>query len=382
MENILQIRHSLHQNAGLSGDESFAHDCIEKYLRSLKPEILETHVGGYGIIAEFKGEKAGKTVAFRADTDALPIDEKEECTAGYSSKISGVGHKCGHDGHTAILLDFAARIAAERPKSGNVVLLFQPEEETGKGAAKLLASGLLEKLRVDAVFGLHNLPGVPLGQVAVKYGTFAAASCGMTIKLHGVEAHAAYPADGINPGNAVAEIIGLVDNVNSANMYNPANPDKFKQITLICVRLGQPAFGTSAGEAEVMLTLRAYSNQDMEQLLSDTEARISEISGRNRLKVEISYCEKFHALENRDEFVDIISRAATQENLSLMELDEPRRWSEDFADYLLKLPGAFFGLGAGSEHLPLHHPDYDFPDELIETGGRLFYRIAEDFLAR
>ena len=141
MKDIVDIRRELHNNPGVSGDESYAHNLIVEFIKGLNPTELNSNVGGYGVVAYWKSSIVNATtIAFRADTDALPI-----------------GHRCGHDGHTAIMLRFAEIVSASKLKH-NIVLVFQPEEETGKGAKKIVDSGLLDKYGVQAVFGLHNLP--------------------------------------------------------------------------------------------------------------------------------------------------------------------------------------------------------------------------------
>ena len=251
ISEIIEIRNLLHCNPGVSGNEEFAHNLIVDYLKQLHPDQLNTNVGGYGVVALWKSaDNTAKTIAFRADTDALPI-----------------GHRCGHDGHTSIMLRFA-EIVAETKLKYNVVLIFQPEEETGKGAKKIVASGLMQQYKVSAVFGLHNLPGYPEGTVVLNRGTFAAASIGVIYRFIGRATHASTPEKGLNPGRAVASVIERVDDLNRT----AADTSRFRQSTLICCRVGEEAFGTSAGLGEVMFTLRTYSNDTMLDLMSAADA--------------------------------------------------------------------------------------------------------------
>ncbi|MGX8712471.1 MAG: M20/M25/M40 family metallo-hydrolase [bacterium] len=385
MTDYIDIRHQLHEHPQTAGDEQFAHDMIVKHIQGLHPTKVYTHVGGWGVIAVWQSQDSHNlpTVAFRADTDALPI-----------------GHRCGHDGHTTILLRLAELIdsAANGSTIGNILLLWQPAEETGEGARAVLDSGILQQYSIKAFYALHNLPGYPLGTVVLCPRTFAAASTGVVYHLDGRETHASTPEMGINPGLAVAEIIQRFAQFNnlphSAKSINSGNwiselprsgeMDAFKQSTLICVKVGEPAFGTSAGHGEVMFTLRAFTNDEMERLLAEANQTVDEIVSRYGLTVRRSLVEPFRATENHPECVERVKKAVDELHVSANShfslpisqiKEEPFRWSEDFAEYLLHFPGAMFGIGSGEHHPELHHPDYDFPDDLIEPAAQLFFKL-------
>lgn len=349
----VDIRHDLHAHPGISGNESYAHDLIVRELGSCHPDKVFTHVGGFGVVAVWGTELSHPTIAIRGDIDALPI-----------------GHRCGHDGHTAILLQLAQWIDLRGiPHGRNAILIFQPEEETGMGAQKILDAGILQRYNLQAIFSLHNLPGYPLGTVVLNYRTFAAASSGVIYRLTGRNTHASTPEKGINPGLAVADIIQQLAQLNSGNTDDL---DQFRQSTLICVHLGDEAFGTSAGYAEVMFTLRAYTNSAMEHLLAQANDIAQQAATRHHLQLESSLSEPFRATENYSQWVEYI-----EENCGCRYRHSltPFRWSEDFANYLAVFPGAMFGIGSGEKHVELHHPDYDFPDSLIEPAAQVFYNL-------
>lgn len=346
MIDYSEIRHALHNHPQTAGNEQFAHDMVVKYLQGLHPDKVYTNVGGYGVIAVWGKDTQAPTVAFRADTDALPI-----------------GHRCGHDGHTAILLRLAELV--DSGCETNTLLLWQPAEETGTGSRAILDSGILQQYNIKAFYALHNLPGYPLGTVVLCPHTFAAASTGVVYHLEGRETHASTPELGVNPGLAVAEII------NRFSGFNGQDGD-FRQSTLICVRVGSPAFGTSAGHGEVMFTLRAFTNAAMERLLADANSTVDEIAVRHGLSVTHALVEPFRATENHPECVKVLMRECKDAIIK----EDPFRWSEDFAEYLIEFPGAMFGIGSGEDHPELHHPDYDFPDELIEPAAQLFFRLS------
>ena len=355
MIDYKEIRHLLHEHPQTAGNEQFAHDTIVRHLQTLHPDKVYTNVGGYGVIAVWGKNPQAPTVAFRADTDALPI-----------------GHRCGHDGHTTILLRLAELVDEKFSifnSQFSILLLWQPAEETGTGSRAVLDSGILQQYDIRAIYGLHNLPGYPLGTVVLCPHTFAAASTGVVYRLDGRETHASTPELGVNPGLAVSEIINMFDAFNG-------HDGEFRQSTLICVRLGEPAFGTSAGHAEVMFTLRAFTNDAMEQLLADANAAVDEISARYKLSVSRSLVEPFRATENNPVCVKAIEKAAHDMPLDVVYKDIPNRWSEDFAEYLLEFPGAMFGIGSGEHQPELHHPSYDFPDALVEPAAKLFFCLA------
>ena len=364
MTDYTSIRHALHEHPQTAGNEQFAHDMIVKHLQGLHPTKVYTNVGGYGVIAVWETKDSSNqaikhssipTIAFRADIDALPI-----------------GHRCGHDGHTTILLRLAELIDGMTgdPVIGkNILLLWQPAEETGTGSRAVLDSGILQQYDIRAIYGLHNLPGYPLGTVVLCPHTFAAASTGVVYRLDGRETHASTPELGVNPGLAVSEIINMFDAFNG-------HDGEFRQSTLICVRLGEPAFGTSAGHAEVMFTLRAFTNDAMERLLADANAAVDAIAARRKLTASRSLVEPFRATENNPVCVKAIEKAAHDMPLDVVYKDIPNRWSEDFAEYLLEFPGAMFGIGSGEHQPELHHPSYDFPDALVEPAAKLFFCLA------
>ena len=355
MTDYKAIRHALHFHPQTAGCEQYAHDTIVRHLQQLHPDKVYTHVGGWGVVAVWGSDPQAPTVAFRADTDALPI-----------------GHRCGHDGHTTILLRLAELIDGKTLSSKSrcsILLLWQPAEETGEGSRAVLESGILQQYNIVCFYGMHNLPGYPLGTVVLCPRTFAAASTGIVYRLDGRETHASTPELGVNPGLAVAEII---NRFNGFNVHEGA----FRQSTLICVRVGSPAFGTSAGHAEVMFTLRAFTNDGMECLLADANSTVDEVAARHGLTVSRSLQDPFHATENNVDCVAEIKRTAEGLSLNVCYRQEPNRWSEDFADYLMHYKGAMFGLGSGEGQPELHHPDYDFPDALVEPAAQLLFHLT------
>jgi amidohydrolase len=365
---LISLRRKLHQYPELSGNEYQTAQIIREALEETAPDRIIEHLGGAGLAAVYEGSSPGPTLLFRCDLDALPIEEVN--TFEYKSQYTGVAHKCGHDGHMTIITGLAMAISANRPEKGKVVLLYQPSEENGQGAARVLEDKQFETIQPDYVFALHNLPGFPAGAVVLRKDTFAAASKGMINKLYGKTAHAGEPENGLTPAPALAGIIQEL----SALPQNGSFED-FTLTTIIHARLGEVAFGTTPGYAEVMATLRTWSNTDMEQLTRQSVDVVQRLAHSYGLKSEISWTEEFPATVNDSQAVDLIEQVARENQLQVIHIDEPLRWSEDFSNFTLQYPGALFGLGSGEETPQLHNPDYDFPEEIIDRGIEIFYGI-------
>jgi len=374
-ESLLNLRHELHRFPELSGKEKQTALRIVKFLRPLKPDMIIEKLGGYGVLAVFSSGQAGPEVLFRADLDALPINETTQID--YRSGQSGVSHKCGHDGHTAILAGLAAFISANRPVKGRYLLLFQPAEETGMGAKSVLSDPSFFAFKPDYCFALHNLPGYARNTIIVRNGTFAAASMGMIIRLKGRTSHASEPEKGQSPAAAMARLMASLPKL-SGN--GPAfGYSDFALLTLIYGSLGTPAFGTSPGEAVLMATLRAYLDADMKSLIDKAESLVKKMAETAQLTFEISYTEEFPATTNHPEAVEFVTEAAAKLGLPIAEAGLPFRWSEDFAHFAGRSKSALFGIGAGKAHLPLHDPDYDFPDKIIGAGVSVWQTLYERF---
>lgn len=371
MEEIVGLRHALHQRPELPGQERETARQIVGFLSALHPEALYTELGGTGVAALFAGKAPGPTLLLRAELDALPI---RELTPGpYRSLRPEVSHACGHDGHMAILAAVGRQLAARRPARGRVVLLFQPAEETGSGAAAVLGDPRFAALAPDFVFALHNLPGFPLGQVLVRDGAFAAASRGATIALAGATAHAAQPETGRSPALAMARIIeGL------ARLPAEVAGGGFALATVVGAQLGKRAFGTAPGAAEIWATLRSETDQGMDRVVAYTEGLAAEQAARYGLDWSLDYDDIFAATENSPIANEVV-RGCSGEG-GVVELAAPFRWSEDFGRFTAIAPGALFGLGAGAGVPELHNGDYDFPDELIGPATMIFRRIIAHYL--
>ena len=370
--DVVELRHLLHRYAERSGEEVRTAGLVKNLLANSRPDRLIEGLGGHGIIAEYRGLEEGASILLRAELDALPIADPS--TWDHASLAEGVGHKCGHDGHMTILLEIAGALGRRRPRRGSVLLLFQPAEETGEGARRVLDSPAFLDVKPSWVFALHNLPGVSFGRVVVRAGPFAMASRGLALQLTGETAHAATPDDGRRPTHALAELLEALDD--APGSLAPGHP---RRSTVVHARLGESAaFGTSPGAATLHATLRAHSSDDIDRMAERHMSRIQEIAARHGLDAVTTWHEDFPATWNDERAAQLIESAARAEGLDVVRPNEPFGWSEDFGHFTAATPGALFGLGAGTDCPPLHSPVYDFPDPLIRPAVRLLMRLADD----
>lgn len=371
LNDIIKLRHQLHQHPELSGLEFETSRTLQNYLQRYHPDEIISDLGGTGFAAIFNGKKeGGPTVLFRAELDALPIVETNELS--YTSIQKGVSHKCGHDGHMATLVGLASLLHENPLDQGRVILLFQPAEETGAGAWAVLHSPAFQDIKPDYVFALHNMPGLPMRQVVVRNHTFAAASVGLKVNLYGKESHAAEPDKGLNPGEGMSELIQAFNAlVRDQHAFNSQT-----LLTVVHARLGEVAFGTNPGFATVMATLRAFEQDDLNKLKKLAIETVKLEALKYELKYDLEWVEEFPATTNSLEAVELIERAAGKLGLEVKQAEQPVRWSEDFGHLTNRYSGALFGFGSGLEQPQLHHADYDYPDELVPAGANLFYSIA------
>lgn len=373
MNEILTLRKHLHQNPELSGFEFQTAKTIAAFLKQYSPdELLENLGNGTGIIVVYHPDKEVKqTIMFRCELDALPIQEINEFD--HRSDVDEVSHKCGHDGHMSIMCSLAKKLSEKRMKHTKVVLLFQPAEENGEGAVAIYNDSRFKELNPDQVFALHNLPGYDHHDIVVKNHTFTCAVNSIIVKLQGRTAHAGEPENGENPALAIAEII---NQFNTKIQPDPTK-EKFTVLTPIYITMGTEDYGISAGYGEIHYTFRRAANAEMKELEMELEEIAVKAAAKYKLQPEISWTQRFSANENDPSAVDFVRKAANDLKFNLIEREVPFQWGEDFGIFTEHFKGAMFGLGSGKETPNLHNPDYDWPDEITETGAQIFYKISE-----
>jgi amidohydrolase len=371
---LRRLRHDLHRNPEHAGNEVTTAQLMATFIRSHGPDKLLEGVGGTGIAARFDGEREGPTVMVRAELDAVPIEEVTG--VAYRSQSPGVAHLCGHDGHMAMLAGLAARLSRRPPACGRVWLLLQPAEETGEGAQRVVVDAAFAEIDPDWVFALHNLPGTPLGTVTIRRGTVACGSIGMIVRLVGRSSHAGHPEQGLSPAPAVAQLIDAFA-VLPEQVAASGEGEGFTLATVIHARLGEVAFGTTPGEATVMVTLRAEQKETLQGLRAAARQLASEVATAHDLQHQVEWTEEFPVTVNHDRAVDLVCAAGRATQLEVVETADLLRWSEDFGHFTERIPGALIGLGAGSEQPPLHSSRYDFPDDLIPVGVQLLSAVVD-----
>lgn len=369
---LTALRHDLHREPDLSGEEGPTAARIADELTTLGADRVWQGLGGHGVAAEFRGSEDGPTVLFRCELDGLPIHEISALP--YRSRIDGKGHLCGHDGHMVTLLG-VGRLLARRPARGRVILLFQPAEETGAGAAAVIADPRWPEIRPDYAFAYHNVPGRPLGEIGLRAGPGNCASRGMQLRLTGRSSHAAAPEDGVSPAAAMARLMAELPALSEGTVGDA----EFALATLTHARLGEPSFGIAPGEGELRVTLRAMTNERMDTLMTEAERHVAAAKGA--LDVALSWHDVFRAVVNDEDATGIAGRAATRLGHSPREMALPMRWSEDFGRFGDDgAKAALLYVGAGEDHPQLHNPDYDFPDALTPIMAALFDAILRDLL--
>jgi len=377
LKELLSLRKWLHKNPELSGNEFQTAQKLEEFVQRTQPDKLIPGIGGYGLAAIYHFDDTGPSVLVRADIDALPIQEVN--TFDHKSQADGVSHKCGHDGHSTILMGLAMAFKKFPLPKGRVILLFQPEEETGKGAAKVIADEAFKMIVPDYAIALHNLPGFSQGSLVIKEGPFAAASTGMIVKIKGASSHAAHPEQGNSPAAMLAKAILELQEIPEKKKNKFTD---FALLTIIHAKLGEVAFGTNPGDALLMATLRTFTNDDMKQLKKLSEIALKTLAEEHKLIIDISYTEEFPATVNNHNVVEIISSAAQKTDMPVTVINEPFRWSEDFGHFTSKYPGALFGIGSGEKSPGLHNNDYDFPDEIVPSAVQIFYESLKTLLSQ
>ncbi|MGX5800602.1 amidohydrolase [Bradyrhizobium sp. Arg314] len=371
---LTEWRRKLHRQPEISNEEEKTAKEVVAFLADTGPDKVLTGLGGHGVAAVYDSGRAGPTVLFRSELDALPIEELSGVE--HSSEMPGKSHMCGHDGHTAILAALGRQFGRDRPARGRVVLIFQPAEETGNGAAGVVADPRFSEIAPDFAFSLHNLPGVPFGEARLKAGTVNCASRGMRIMLEGKTAHSSMPETGTSPMPAVSELMPALPTLGRGTFTD----EDFGMVTVTHARMGEAVFGIAPGYAEVWATLRTRRDERMAEQVAAAEALAGKIAAAHGLSVRFDYHEIFVASVNAPDAVEHLNRALDEEGVSRSEETLPMRASEDFGIFGHSAKSAMFFLGAGERTPSLHNPDYDFPDDLIPIGSRIFMRAARNLL--
>ena len=335
VEKIEELQRQLHANPELSGEEEGTRARLAAFLRqNTTLQVVDTG----SVLFAVNEEGAAKTLCLRADMDAV------------CNSAGQPFHGCGHDGHSAALAGAALYLQQLRQSGAgcgkNVLLLWQPAEETGAGAAEALKTlQATYKGGIDAIYGCHNIPGYPLGQVLVREGVFACASKGMTIHLTGRQSHAAYPEQGVSPGPLMGEVLQRLQGWCQLPQYSG-----LVLASLVGLRAGSHNFGISAGEGELNLTLRAECLADLLLLQKTIENTVEALAKKQGIAVDLSYMDEFPDTVNDAALTAGLGQVLAAAGISTATLAQPMRWSEDFGWYLKQTPGVYFGGGCRAKH--------------------------------
>ena len=377
------IRHELHRHPELGFEEIYTSDLVAKELERYGVDHIERGIGVTGIVAVIKGrtDTRGRTVGLRADMDALPMHEANEFA--HRSTKPGPMHGCGHDGHTTMLLGAARYLAANRDFDGTAHLIFQPGEEGYAGARAMIEDGLFNRFPCDAVFAMHNWPGLPPGKIAVRPGPMMAAADRVTISITGRGGHGAHAYLAIDPVVVAAHIITAAQSIVSRNV----NPIDSAVVSLCSVQAGNPeAMSVIPHDAQIVGTVRTFqaATQDLvEQRLSAMAAAIASGLGA---QASVHYERLYPSTINSPEEALFAQRVAAElvgdDNL-VLDLP-PSMGAEDFSFMLRERPGAYLRIGQGgaASGCFLHNTRYDFNDAILPLGAALYARMAQQWLAR
>ncbi|MCC7068527.1 MAG: amidohydrolase [Burkholderiales bacterium] len=377
-DEFIAIRHDIHSEPELAYEEFRTSDLVAERLASYGYAV-HRGLGGTGVVGQLVRGSGAKRVGLRADMDALPIVETN--TFGHASKRRGVMHACGHDGHTAMLLSAAKYLAASGRFDGTLNLIFQPAEEGKAGARRMIEDGLFERFPCDAVFGMHNMPGIAQGTFHVRPGAALASSDRVVITLHGVGGHGALPQRTADPIVAAASLVMALQTIVSRNV----DPLDAAVVTVGMLHAGA-ASNVIPPSATMELSVRAL-DRDVRDLLERRIHALAQAQAESfGLRAEVNYERSYPVLVNTQaeaEFACSVARDLVGDGKVRWNAP-PVTGSEDFAFMLDEVPGCYFfignGEGDGVGACSVHNPGYDFNDRNIGVGAAMWVALAQRFL--
>ena len=375
-DEITAWRRDLHAHPELQYDVHRTAGAVSEKLKSFGCDDVVTGIGRTGVVGVIRGGKPGaKVIGMRADMDALPIEEATGVP--YKSTVPGKMHACGHDGHTAMLLGAAKYLAETRNFAGTAVVIFQPAEEGGAGARAMMDDGLFERFGIEEVFGMHNYPGMPIGQFAIRSGPTMASTDAITIDIEGVGGHAAWPHFGVDTVVVGAQIVNQLQSIVARNV----DPLQAAVISICMFQAGHTD-NVIPQHAKLRGTARALSPKVRDLLQKRVREVVEGTARAYGAKAELTYTTGYPVLVN-DERKTAFAAALAREVAGRDKVNTecpPLMGAEDFAFMLQERPGAFIYIGNGNS-AQLHNPAYDFNDEAIPAGTSYWVRLAETALA-
>ncbi|MCF3936395.1 M20 family metallopeptidase [Acuticoccus sp. M5D2P5] len=378
-EEITSWRRDLHENPELLYDVNRTAGVVADKLTGFGLDEVVTGLGKTGVVGVIKGRDtgSGKVIALRADMDALPILEKTG--KPWASKAPGKMHACGHDGHTAMLLGASQYLAETRNFDGTVIVVFQPAEEGGAGAKAMIDDGLLTRFGIQRVFGMHNMPGLPVGMFALRPGSLMAAADRFTVSIEGLGGHAARPHVSHDPIVAGSAIVAAAQTVVSRN----ADPLEAAVLSVTMFHAGT-ADNIIPETAELRGTVRTLSDEMRDLVEERFSAIVSQVGAAYGVKASLKYSRDYPVTANDEAEAafagDIAAKVVGEANVDRDVV--PTMGGEDFSFMLNERPGAFIFAGVGEDVANLHNDAYDFNDELIPVGCSYWTTLVETALPR
>ena len=375
-KEITQWRREIHSNPELAYDVHETAASVAGKLEQFGCDEVISGIGRTGVVGVIHGKakSSGTVIGLRADMDALPIEEKTG--KPYASKINGKMHACGHDGHTAMLLGAAKYLCETRNFDGTVVVIFQPAEEGGAGAKAMVDDGLMDRFGIKEVYGMHNSPGVPVGEFEIKSGPVMAATDEFFITISARGSHAAMPHEGVDPIVVASQVVVGLQSIVSRNL-NPFEP---LVISTTNFHAGS-ATNVIPNDVKLAGTIRSLSKETRDMAIERLKSMVEGICSASGAVAKIQLVEGYPATVNHE--IQTQKAADVAEGVggrgSVNTDMTATMGGEDFSYMLLERPGAFIFMGNG-DTAGLHHPEYDFNDEAIPYGTSYWARLAETLM--
>ncbi|EFI63902.1 MULTISPECIES: M20 peptidase aminoacylase family protein [Bacillus] len=365
-ETLISIRRNLHEHPELSYEEFETTKAIKNWLEEKNITIIHSNLET-GVIAEISGNSNGPLIAIRADIDALPI--QEETNLPYASKIHGRMHACGHDFHTAAIIG-AAYLLKEKESSlsGTVRFIFQPAEESSNGACKVIEAGHLHG--VQAIFGMHNKPDLPVGTIGIKDGPLMAGVDRFEIEIHGVGTHAAVPDAGVDPIVASSQIVMALQTIVSRNISSSHNA----VVSVTNIHSGN-TWNVIPEKATLEGTVRTFQNETREKIPALMKRIIQGVSDALGVKTEFRFYAGPPAVHNDTSLTNLSTQVAETMNLNIVS-PTPSMAGEDFSFYQQEIPGSFVFMGTSGTH-EWHHPAFTVDERALPISAEYFALLAE-----
>lgn len=373
---FVRLRRDIHRHPELGFEEHRTSALVAEKLQAWGYQV-ERGLGGTGVVGQLRRGGSARRLGLRADMDALPI--QEATGLAHASCRPGLMHACGHDGHTAMLLA-AARLLAATDFDGTLNLVFQPAEESLGGAVRMIEDGLFDKYPCDAIFSMHNMPGIAQGRLVLRDGPMMASSDYVTITLHGTGGHGAMPHHTADPVVAAASIVMALQSIVARNV----DPLQTAVVTVGAVHAGQ-ANNVIPQQARLELSVRALDREVRALLQQRIRDLVTAQAQSYGVRAEIDYRSGYTVLVN-DAAQTALAREVALELLGPQRVElqgPPLTGSEDFAFMLERVPGSYvlIGNGAGAGNCMVHNPGYDFNDDNIAIGAAFWVKLAQRFLA-